>query len=303
MYELFLCDYQDRTEDIQRVRYRVFVDEQGVPEALEIDELEDDCLHAVIYTENKAVATARLTPDGHIGRVAVLQEYRGQKLGQRLMHALEQQAEKRGHTRVEISAQIQAQPFYAALGYEAYGEVYPDAGIPHQAMQKPLKADDKPLINLDELSYTTQTHGEHFEAHLASVAAQIGGKKLGYRMVILPPGKRAWPKHAHLVNEEMFFILEGEGTLFQGDKSYPLRSGDIINCPASPELAHTVENTGTTDMKYLAVSTMLEPDVVLYPDSNKFGVLAGIAPGQQDGKASFQLFAKRDCGTDYWADE
>ena len=161
----------------------------------------------------------------------------------------------------------------------------------------------QPLINIDELEFHSQTHGERFAAHMAPIASRIGARQLGCRLTVVPPGKQAWPYHAHLSNEEMFFVLEGSGTLKLAGKTYPLRAGDVVCCAADPQAAHEIRNDSDADLKYLAISTMLEPDVVLYPDSQKFGVIAGRPPGRSEGKTTLKIFAPTDSGVDYWEGE
>ncbi|MDH3716350.1 MAG: cupin domain-containing protein [Gammaproteobacteria bacterium] len=161
----------------------------------------------------------------------------------------------------------------------------------------------RPLINIDELGFHSQTHGDKFAAHMAPIASRIGASKLGCRLTIVPPGKKAWPYHAHLVNEEMFFVLEGNGTLKLSGTTYPLRAGDVVCCVADKDAAHEIFNDSSTDLKYLAISTMLEPDVVLYPDSKKLGVIAGRPPGRSAGDTTLKIFAPSDCGVDYWEGE
>lgn len=162
----------------------------------------------------------------------------------------------------------------------------------------------KPFVNIDELDYSMQQqHGDKFEAQFAPIATLIGAQKLGYRMTVVPPGKRAYPYHAHLVNEEMFFILEGEGQLRHSDETWIVKAGDIICCPVGREHPHEITNTGDSDLKYLAVSTMEEPEVGFYPDSNKFGVFAGKAPGHLHKDYDFRIIAKEGVGIDYWEDE
>ena len=83
---------------------------------------------------------------------------------------------------------------------------------------------NKPVINLDQLEFQVFQNGERFESNRASASQHIGGSKLGYTVVVLKPGKRAWPYHSHFINEEMFFILEGEGTLrHAGERSATMR--------------------------------------------------------------------------------
>ena len=133
------------------------------------------------------------------------------------------------------------------------------------------------------------------------VAARIGARQLGYNITAVPPGKRAFPFHNHQVNEEMFFVLAGTGEIRIGRETYPIRTGDIIACPAGgPETAHQILNTGTEELRYLAVSTKLSPEIAEYPDTGRFGVLADLAPGA-DGKPRMLLFMGREGeGLDYW---
>jgi predicted GNAT family N-acyltransferase len=117
----------------------VFVQEQGIDEALEWDEADALSLHAVAYQGAQAIGTGRLLPDARIGRMAVLPEFRRAKVGTQLLLALIDAAGKQGQTRVELSAQTYVKAFYEAHGFVAFGPVYDDAGIPHQSMAKPLQ--------------------------------------------------------------------------------------------------------------------------------------------------------------------
>jgi uncharacterized cupin superfamily protein len=89
----------------------------------------------------------------------------------------------------------------------------------------------------------------------------------------VPPGKKAFPHHVHHVNDELFVILSGEGTLRFGAERYSVRSGDVIVCPAGGvERAHQLINTSSDELRYLSISSVELPEVAEYPDSNKFGV-------------------------------
>src|SRR5205814_356745 len=108
----------------------------------------------------------------------------------------------------------------------------------------------------------------------ALFSAQIGARSLGYNLSVLPPGKAQCPFHSHHGVEEMFLILEGTGELRFGDQRHPLRRHDVIACPAGGrEAAHQIINTGTTDLRYLALSTMAEIEACEYPDSNKISIV------------------------------
>ncbi len=136
----------------------------------------------------------------------------------------------------------------------------------------------KQILNLSDVQTQPVGNGGKFAAEVASLGALIGARKLGVGLAIVPPGKRAWPRHAHHVNEEMMFILEGTGTYHCGSLSALVRAGDLIAAPPGDgSTAHQIENTSDAPLRYLTFSTKLEPEVVEYPDSGKFGVasLAG----------------------------
>jgi uncharacterized cupin superfamily protein len=106
---------------------------------------------------------------------------------------------------------------------------------------------------------------------LGADRARLGASKARLQHHGRVAGKRAFPFHNHRVNEEMFFILEGSGSVRIGAETFPVRSGDVIACPpGGPETAHQIINTGTTELKYLAVSTQEMPEICDYPDSGKF---------------------------------
>lgn len=161
----------------------------------------------------------------------------------------------------------------------------------------------KPFINIDDLDYQPRQNGSKFAAQIAPIATLIGANKLGYNITIVPVGKKAYPYHAHLVNEEMFFILEGEGTLRHSDQLWQVKQGDIICCPIGKDHAHEISNTGGVDLKFLAVSTMEEPEIGIYPDSKKYGVFAGKAPGQIHKDYELRIIASLDAGVDYYEGE
>lgn len=120
------------------IRFTVFVEEQGVPREIELDEHDAASIHVVAFEDGKPVATGRLLPDGHIGRMAVLEHWRRRGVGALMLKALVQRAKERGDTQVVLSAQVQAVPFYRAHGFVAEGNVYMEAGIPHQDMRRRL---------------------------------------------------------------------------------------------------------------------------------------------------------------------
>ncbi len=125
---------------------------------------------------------------------------------------------------------------------------------------------------------------------------------LGCSLYELPPGKRSWPYHYHTGNAEAFYVLSGTGRLRANDADHPLEPGDYVACPVGPDGAHRVVNDGDDPLRYLAISTMREPDVTVYPDSGKIGVFAGSAPGGE-GDRDVSGYYDRDSDVPYWADE
>jgi len=160
----------------------------------------------------------------------------------------------------------------------------------------------KPVINIDELEYSSFGKGDRFHAHRAPVSPRIGGDKLGYSVIRLEPGKRAWPYHAHHAIEEMFYVISGSGTLRHAGDEFPIRAGDFICSPADPSLPHQIINTSDDDLVYIALSNQAETDVMLYPDSGKYGVWHG---DWKDRKSpdNFVVFGRRDTAVDYWDGE
>jgi predicted GNAT family N-acyltransferase len=117
------------------IRYKVFVEEQKVPEESEIDDWDPLCVHALAYGDDgRPLGTGRLLPDGHIGRMAVLHEARQLGVGSALLTALMQDARRAGHAQALLSAQTHAIPFYRRHGYAVVGGEYMDCGIPHVDM-------------------------------------------------------------------------------------------------------------------------------------------------------------------------
>ena len=142
----------------------------------------------------------------------------------------------------------------------------------------------------------------NFGASRAPVSNRIGAGKLAYAVVRLQPGKRAWPYHSHYVAEEMFYILEGAGTLRHADEEHPIRAGDFICAPADPKQPHQIINTSDAELSYIALSTKDEADVFLYPDSGKYGVWHSKNYDPADPDA-FLLFARKETAVDYWDGE
>ena len=131
----------------------------------------------------------------------------------------------------------------------------------------------KPIANLEDLEFTDIEDNGYYTSRRAQFSAGIGARKLGYNLTELPPGKSQCPFHSHREEEEMFLVLDGEGELRFGDRRFRIRRHDVIACPTGDaSVAHQIINTGSTTLRYLALSTMSDTEVCEYPDSNKLGV-------------------------------
>lgn len=134
--QIKLGDWHSQQQYAQPIRLQVFVLEQQVPRELEWDQLDAASVHGLAYSPDKQpIGTGRLLPDGHIGRMAVLQAERGHGVGTAILHALMRAARERGDAAVMLHAQTQAAGFYQKFGFERIGDEFLEAGIRHIAMR------------------------------------------------------------------------------------------------------------------------------------------------------------------------
>lgn len=162
----------------------------------------------------------------------------------------------------------------------------------------------KPVLNIDDAPLRDMSHGDGFAAKLGRIGPLIGAKKLGCQLHIVPPGKKAFPRHAHHANEEMFFVVSGKGTYRLGEETFEIRAGDVIAAPAGDgSTAHQIVNTSGEELRYLAFSTRHDPEVVEYPDSGKFAV-ASMAPEDKGLMGARLVYVGRVATSlDYWEGE
>ncbi len=121
------------------IRREVFVVEQEVPIDIELDGADPDCRHLLAFDpDGRPIGTARMQARGHIGRIAVIKVWRKRGVGARLVEALVEVAREAGLASVDLDSQVHAVGFYEKLGFEARGDVFMEAGIPHQNMVRRL---------------------------------------------------------------------------------------------------------------------------------------------------------------------
>ncbi|HHX35957.1 MAG TPA: GNAT family N-acetyltransferase [Gammaproteobacteria bacterium] len=126
-----IADWHKDNADLRRIRERVFIQEQGVTPEQEWDSDDATATHFLAYEGDFAVGTARLLADGCIGRVSVLKDWRGLHIGEKLLMAAVEEAERLGLKQQTLTAQVHAAGFYERLGFSIISDEFLEAGIPH----------------------------------------------------------------------------------------------------------------------------------------------------------------------------
>ncbi|OIR04262.1 putative N-acetyltransferase YjcF [mine drainage metagenome] len=138
-FTVSLVCWHDGEPLLRAIREAVFIREQSVPEELEWDGKDEDCRHALALSLNgDAIGCGRIQANGHIGRIAVLPQWRKQKVGTAVMEVLLDEARSRGYKQVDVDSQTYAIPFYQKFGFVEYGKEFMDAGLPHKKMKLKL---------------------------------------------------------------------------------------------------------------------------------------------------------------------
>jgi len=139
---------------------------------------------------------------------------------------------------------------------------------------------------------------ERFDASTARLTQALGLKKMGVNVTVVAPGRAAYPFHSHRANDELFLVLAGQGELRLGSARHGVKEGDLIGCPAGDaSSAHQLLNTGSTELRYLAISTAIHPEVCEYPDSGKVGAYGG------QGAGAIYHMSRIGDHVDYWLGE
>ena len=130
------------------------------------------------------------------------------------------------------------------------------------------------IRNVDEVTLERQHRAPLYDTQCGGITDGLVASKLGAGLDILAAGMRSCPYHYHLAQEEMFVVLEGQGSLRVAGELLPVRTGDVVVIPPGPEDPHQFVNTSDAPMKYLSISTQERPEVCVYPDSGKTGAFA-----------------------------
>ena len=153
-------------------------------------------------------------------------------------------------------------------------------------------------VNEEDLDWTDTERGEtRFRRKQLGEAAD--GDGIGCSLYELPAGAKSWPYHYHTANEEALYVLSGEAALRHDGETVRIEAGDYVAFSADEAGAHRVVNDGSETVRYLAISTMNEPDVTIYPDSETFGVYVGSPPGGREER-SLSGYYEMDDDIDYW---
>lgn len=144
--EILLKSWKEAEVDAFLVRQEVFILEQGIPAELELDELDSSAAHVLAYQDAHCIGTGRLVnlsaKQAQIGRMAVLAKFRGKGIGKQILQKLVDLAASQGVLEIILHSQVSAIPFYGKLGFQAQGDVYEEAGIPHRNMMLTLANSD-----------------------------------------------------------------------------------------------------------------------------------------------------------------
>ena len=160
------------------------------------------------------------------------------------------------------------------------------------------------VVSGKDLDWEESAHGDKFASKRKQLGAPAGGKMLGCSLFRLEPGKVAYPAHTHYGNEEAVYVLDGRGSMRLGDEKIPVEAGDYIAMPVAAA-AHQLINDSDAPLEYLCISTMVHPEVVYYPDSDKVGMMAGSAPGGDSAKRLLGGFGfyRKDSRVNYYDGE
>ncbi|TDV67641.1 cupin domain-containing protein [Pseudomonas sp. LP_7_YM] len=154
------------------------------------------------------------------------------------------------------------------------------------------------IRNFNELPLHNERRDPLYESQAARLGTGTVAQKLGASMDIVAPGKRSCPYHFHHIQEEMFVVIEGEGTLRVAGEMLPIKACDVIFIPPGPEYPHQIINTSDKPLKYLSISTRETPEVCEYPDSGKYQATVTI----NDADA-FTVVQRPEASLDYWDGE
>jgi uncharacterized cupin superfamily protein len=136
--------------------------------------------------------------------------------------------------------------------------------VTRQAGTDPLKPS---IVNINTRGLVFSEWGfDKGQASLTTLVQPLAEQKLACRLVVVPPGNVCSPYHFQFANEEIYVILDGEGVMRHGERDYPVRAGDVISAPPEPAAKQQLRNTGSVELRYLAICNVEQPDVLAVPE-------------------------------------
>ncbi|MEO0914622.1 MAG: cupin domain-containing protein [Pseudomonadota bacterium] len=165
-----------------------------------------------------------------------------------------------------------------------------------------------PVVNIEDIlqseehTLTRERRGV-YASKLGLIGKALGTENIGVNVTIVPPRSKAFPRHYHYHNDEMFIVLQGSGTLHYGEEAYPLEPFDVIHIAAGTGIPFQLANTSDDELYYLALSTLDPTDVFVYPDSGKMGIMAKGAPFRDlsgEGLPRLMKFIPGETEVDYY---
>lgn len=213
-------------EDLSYVRNSVFVLEQRIPPEVEFDELDRQCHHVIARdAQSRPIGTGRLSPEGKLGRLAVLSDWRRQGVGSSLLRELIEKARKLDLAIVTAHSQLSALGFYEKFGFVREGEVFLEAGIPHQVMQFKLQVPDKPSV---------RPLPRAREASVEATRLETVESALDATLQLIEPSRR----YLYIYSHDLEYSLYGQNEMVEALKQFALRQRNgcvqiIIQDPAS----------------------------------------------------------------------
>jgi len=159
------------------------------------------------------------------------------------------------------------------------------------------------IISEEQMEWSEMNHGSNIQHYRKNFTKNLTTNKIVASLYEIPPGKVSWPYHFHIANEEVFYILEGEGELRTIDKKIKIKAGDFLRFPVGEGGAHQLKNTSEKVLKYFDFGTVNHPDLVFMPDSNKVGLFGGGAPCQNSKNRFIWKYFNLDTEIDYLENE
>lgn len=247
-------------DDLHHVRNAVFVDEQQIPPEVEFDELDRQCHHVIARNDQgQAIGTGRLSPEGRIGRMAVLKEWRGQGVGESLLRGLIEKARKLGLREINANAQISAIGFYEKFGFNHEGDVFLEAGIPHRAIR----------LILEPLDQTVPRTVKPRQASVEAMRLETIESALLATLELIKRSRRLLCIYSH----DLEYGLYGQGEVIEALKRFVLDNRNsevqiIVQFPANLQhQTHPVIELAQKLTSHFLIRTPIEAEDIQYPSA------------------------------------